>query len=196
MGGFKSAYRSVTFDGQSLNLLPGPLDGGYPATLMANYPTVAWNNAAKGATSMSGLALTAASRLLPHANAAVSTILILVDGQSDIATENDTGAALYAEEVSYANAARAAGFNVVIGTTIVPSTDYTAGQETNRTNHNTLLLNHATTDPGVFNAVVDLANVSGLNNAAGTDYSDGLHWSVAGCLKAANAVSPVLATYL
>lgn len=190
-GAFRASPRFIAFDGQSLNLLP--VGYRYPTRLMqTHFPTIPYENAkiAIGSVSWTDLAKSASTRLHQYANSGLYSVLIGCGGQSDLTDENDSGATLYANEVAYAQAARAAGFDYIIWTTIVPSTTYTVAQNTARLDHNTLLLADAS---AAFDAKVDLANVTGLNNASGTDYSDGLHWSNAGVDKVVTAMSPAVA---
>lgn len=192
-GAFRACPTFVVFDGQSLLLLPG---GGVtlPAVLMASFPGVKRNNRAVGSTSWTALAADVAQRRNPYLKIGVRTVLYLLGGQSDLATELDSGATVAADQAAYATSARAVKSGLyVIGTTIPPSTAYTAPMETARLAANTAILAGAGT---TYDAVVDLANTAGLTDPAGSGYSDGLHFSALGCDLAAAASVPAMTTAL
>ena len=185
MGKFRASPYLVVFDGQSLNLLPGPLSGGYPATTMASFPGVPYVNVAIGSTSWTDLYTTRVARLHPHANGGLITILCMCGGTSDIVAGDD-GGTVYADEVSYGNAARTAGFNYVIATTLTGWTGISAANETERDWLNAYLVS----DPSdAFDYTVDHAAHTSLDDPP-TDtgfYDDiGLHWNAAGAAVAAS----------
>lgn len=193
-GQFRSAPYFVVFAGQSLNIMPGPALC-YPTQLMGDYfPAVPYANVAIGSMSWTNLSVIQAANVNIHANGGLTTILIMCGGTADVFIENDTGATLYAQEVAYANAARAAGFNHIIGTTITSTTAFSPGQNTERSNHNTLLLADAS---AAFDSVVDLAGDPRLDDPAdATYYADGTHWTSAGAQAAADLVFPALDLYI
>jgi len=181
----------VVFDGQSLNLVGLNLDltthTTYPEQVMADRRVV-WNNVAISGASWTVLATTAATRLHPLANRNDNTLLVMCGGTADIAA-GDSGATLYADEVAYANAARTAGFDYIICTTLVGNSGNDAGEETARLNHNSLLLADAS---NAFDAVVDF-DVPPIDDWTDLDYYfDGVHWWVTGAEAAANLMAPAL----
>ena len=99
-------------------------------------------------------------------------------------------ATLYADEVAYAVAARANGFEVIIITTLPDSIEFTDAQRAEQATHNELLLE----DPeDAFDAVVDLATIAGLDDPSDTRYYfDGTHWTAEGAKLAAEAVREAL----
>ena len=146
-------------------------------------------NVAVGSAAWHDLALTAVDRLFPYGGVALSTALVMNGGQSDL-WDGESGAQVYAEEVAYAAAARAAGFDVVVAITICPG-QYSEAEEAARLEHNDLLLADAS---GGFDAVVDVAALPELADPTDLTYYDalGIHWTEAGAQIAADALAPVL----
>lgn len=180
----------VVFDGQSLNIAPldfSILGWSYPWHLMHGR-NIPWSRVAISGTSWTTLATTAATRLHPQAHTAATTILIMCGGTADV-TSGDDGQTMYDEEVAYAAAARAAGFDYVISTTLVGHIGMNASQHTEREARNTLML----ADPdGAFDAVADFDN-SPLSDWTNTAYYfDGVHWYDPGAVLAAQIMAPVL----
>lgn len=182
----------VVFDGQSLNLVPGPVATyGYKVMSGRGLP---WRITAKSGVPWEGnpvpwsdLTDDAATRTHPLAKAARQACLVMCGGQSDI-WANDTAAQVYADEVAYANAARSAGFDWIIGTTITANQFNTGAQNTERLAHNVLLLADAS---NAFDDVVDLAANANLEDY-GTYTFDGVHWSGAATTIVASLLDPYL----
>ena len=188
----KPAPWIVVFDGQSLNLVPGALTT-YCYKVMSGRG-VPWRITAKSGipwignpTPWSDLSDDAATRTHPLAKAATQSVLVMCGGQSDLWAD-DTAATLYADGVTYANAARAAGFDWIIGTTITANSVNTAGQNTERQAHNVLLLADAS---NAFDDVVDLAANANLEDY-NTYTSDGVHWTGAATTIVASLLDPYL----
>lgn len=117
-------------------------------------------------------------------------IVTVLEGTNDLGMLQDA-TAVYDNLVAYCNARRAAGFKVVIGT-IPPSSFFSGTQETRRQTVNTnLRANWAT----FADALADFAADSRLsNNLNSTYYTDGTHWTQAGCQAAAEIVAMALIT--
>ncbi len=180
-------------DGQSLNLQP---DFGttYPQVIASSHPSLQVKVAALGGTSWTDLADTQAARLNTMANSATNTMLVLCGGTGDVVLENDSGATIYADMVAYASAARSAGFDKIAAQTITKTTGMTGGQNTSRTDANTLLLADAS---HAFDAVIDVAANANLSDPTNTTYYfDGIHWTTAGAAIAAGLVDPTVSSWL
>lgn len=196
-GNFRVAPFAVIFDGQSLNNYPAA-PGNYPTLLMANYPSIAWkddrDNVAVDGLSWTTLATTASTRLHPFGKGALTNILIMCGGTSDI-WAGDSAATLYADHLSYANNARAAGFDKVIVTTLVGNILNTTPNNTQRLAFNDLLrLPQALID---FDGIADVAVVTGLDNHLSSSYDSGhIHWSSTGAAQVVTVVKPVLDTFM
>jgi lysophospholipase L1-like esterase len=121
--------------------------------------------------------------------------LVLLIGTNDL--DDGTAAATVEGYISsFCAARRAAGYGKIIVCTITPRSDvsWSAANETQR-----LALNAIITSgyAAYADACVDLANATGLTNAADAAiYPDGLHLSTAGNTLAASAVASVLNTLL
>lgn len=191
-GALRQATNIVVADGQSLNNLPA--GDTWIIQLQADHlPDVTiWNCSVDGYPFDSLEADNLAARRNQFATAATNSILVLIGGQSDIIF-GDTAATIYADMVTYAESATAAGFDAVIATTIVPSTFYSAGQNTIRLAANTLI---SADGDGAFTTVVDLANTAGLDTVPGASYADGLHWSATGAAEAAAALAAPITALL
>ncbi|MGQ0832564.1 MAG: hypothetical protein ACT4OV_12895 [Microthrixaceae bacterium] len=179
----------LVFDGQSLNNLPEPPES-FPSLVMAALRTPG-RSVAVSTLSWTNLALTADRRLFPQAALAERTILVMQGGQADLAGEHDSGRELYDQEVAYAEAARSAGFDIIVGTTIPPARLLFSGTaHTERVIANELLL----ADPlGAFDAVVDLAGDPRLADPKGPAFAaDGVHFSATGARVAADLIGPVV----
>jgi hypothetical protein len=179
----------VVFDGQSLNFF-----GGYPAKLMAAHPGVPYRNAWSSGCSWTVLATTQAERTFPFAHAGQRTILIMNGGTSDLVNERDDGATLYADERSYAEQARAAGFDEVIITTTTPAEGFSPLVDANRLVANHLVVANA--DSAFDYTVdfdVDLSPELSLHDSSDVAaYPDGVHWSPAAAQVAADLVDAQL----
>lgn len=120
-------------------------------------------------------------------------IAVLNGGQSDLLPtgwgENQSGASAYADLISYCNLIRTLGVDYIIVETVSPSTIF-GSQESARLAYNALVM----AGNSAYDAVVDIANVTGLTNASDTAvYFDGLHWTALGAQRAANAARPAVA---
>jgi hypothetical protein len=165
----RSSRYKVTFDGQSFNIIPAPT---FPATLMANFPQVARYNPSQGSTPWDDLAARAAQDVWPYGTRADVAILIMNGGTSDV-LNGDSGTELYNEQVRYAQAARAAGYDAIFTTTICPSVGFGAGQNTNRIAGNNLLLGNA---DGAFDGVADVGGDPRMQSPGTAPYYwDGTH---------------------
>src|SRR4051812_6285661 len=96
--GSASKYR-VVFEGQSLNILPGGVGGtgNFAVQVMASFPTVPTNNPSVGSTAWDTLLYSASQRTFPYFLKAEYAIMVMNGGTSDISTQNNTGAQLYAD---------------------------------------------------------------------------------------------------
>lgn len=132
----------------------------------------------------------AATQIDAYRQAGRPNIVIVLEGTNDLGMLQDA-TAVYDNLVAYCNARRAAGFKVVIGT-IPPSVFFNGVQETRRQTVNTnLRANWAT----FADALADFAADSRLsNNLNSTYYTDGTHWTQAGCQAAAEIVAMALIT--
>jgi hypothetical protein len=174
---------NVVFDGQSYNLVPGR-HRSYPAQVMADRDED-WSVVALDGTSWTVLADDAADRQQLSEG---FDLLVMAGGFTDLAGELDSAEQVLADEVAYADAARARGFDAVVALTIPPSTviENRPGQEAERVQHNRLLLKSAG-----FDAVVDI-EVPCIDDARSDCYSDGTHWSGRGAGIVAELVAPVV----
>lgn len=173
------------FDGQSLNLTP---TNTYPIQTMSGLG-IPWQNVAVTGLAWDELDDDVDERLFPLADLADVAFHVMCGGTAHV-NRGDTGAEYYAAEVAYAEASRAAGFSIIINTTLVPSTTFIqAGEEEARLDANELKLANA---GGTFDAVVDLCSDPVLNDATSAAYVDGTHWNFSGAQRAKNLVRPVV----
>lgn len=196
----------IVFDGQSMNLWPPAelsetpyLDGlgPYPARLMrmAGLPGIPFaNDIAIINTGWATLLTTAATRLYPQIRnrAGCTDILVMSGGQTDL--PDVTGAQAYTRAVTYADAARAAGFDIIIATTNPGFDPNLNGNMTTKTNdYNTAL--EADADDA-FDVVVSLD--AALDNFLDTDLFEGdrVHLRSEGAVLMAESVYPVLLSLL
>jgi hypothetical protein len=166
-------------------------------------------------TSWADLTPSRTVRSYRHANSGqVRTILVMNGGTSDY-LNGATGSATYGVIKTYAQGATAAGYDRIIVCTTTPSTSVTDGfspaQNVQRKAGNDLLIGNA---DAAFDAVVDLASDSSLSSPGSphsgttwygtgnlidttntTYYTDGLHWTAAGCADAASSINPALASF-
>lgn len=200
-GHFRTSPYGIVFDGQSLNLIPG--SNTYPMQMMAElefdgYP-LPWANVARGGASWTELTNgtdlypAAPLRLYPRANIGLQTVLVLCGGTSDIFTEGDTGAEIYADMELYADNARGAGFDFVVAQTITPYNGISAGQETARDDANARILADA---GNAFDDTVNLTTDPDMENPLSSYYVDGTHWTETGAGVAADLTRPVVAALL
>lgn len=101
----------------------------------------AHRNVAISGTSLTVLRTTAEERVFNQAGRDLQTGLLMCYGTSDI-LGGDTGLALYNEAIEYGNAAKSAGIDWVVPTTVVGNTLNTTPQNNARLDHNELLVNH------------------------------------------------------
>lgn len=181
----------IIFDGQSLNLISTDAETTYPIFVMEGL-SLPYSVVAVGGQSWTSLAGTAPTRLHPYGGTADTLTLVMTGGSSDI-LDGDTGATVMADAVAYADAARAAGFDNVICTTIPPTIAFDTSESDAKDDFNTLLVADAGSD---FDAVVDL-RVTDLEDATdSTFYLDGVHWNAAGCEVAGGLAQTALTTVL
>ena len=195
----------VVWDGQSQLRTPVASPDLYiPARVMFG-TGVPWHNASVAGTgwehgtgaSDPGLDADADTRLFPQARnrSGCDDVLVLSGGQHDaiwaVTDElTDPGLVAYDALVTYADAARAAGFTYVIATTMpaIASVPVQAAFD----QHNAALL----ADESNFDATVDIA-VGDLDDAGSAYFiGGGIHLSAAGAQAAADLISPVLAPFL
>ncbi|MGQ0831213.1 MAG: hypothetical protein ACT4OV_06000 [Microthrixaceae bacterium] len=178
---------SVIFDGQSLNGRPRGVDSA-PSKLMAgrDIPTSeVWIDG----YSWMQLAPTVADRIGTFPTVAQVTIAIGIGGTTDYRFFR-TGEQVYADMVSWAVNARAAGVDYVIQTTTTPSSKIVGEAEDNRRAGNALVLADAS---HAFDAVVDLAGDPRLSDVSNTAYYlDGTHWTAAAAQVAADLLAVAL----
>jgi hypothetical protein len=174
MSGPVAAHASdfrIVFAGQSLNLNP-PGDT-YPEQVMEGRG-VPWNLLALNGQPWDSLRVIdlAPGRLDRWGSKAATSVLIQCGGTTDYNTAM-TGAQCYADEVTYAIEARAAGFDIIVGSTTNPATIITGGEETERLAGNALVLADAS---NAFDYVIDFAGDPRLDDATDTAvYFDGIH---------------------
>lgn len=189
----------VVFDGDSMvNTPTDPTTSharmhpdNFPYKVMAGRKTAAANVATSG-LSWLNLETTAPTRVDVQFGRAPLTGLIMVGGHGDI-TNAANAAAVYTRWVNYAVNRTAAGFAWIIAATTTGSFANDAPAEQRRIDSNALLLADAS---DAFDAVVDLAAVTGLDDINSAYYADFLHWSAEGTDLVADTISPVLATFL
>jgi hypothetical protein len=172
----RASNYKVIFDGQSLNWSGGSTS--FPNLLMAGRG-IHTSNVAISGFAWTQLKNMVTGRLTPYLLRSNIPIIIGVGGTTDYAV-NQTGAAVYASEVTWANNLRAAtsDYVYIIQTTTTPSTSFTGAQDTNRITGNGLVVADAS---GAFDYTVDLAGDSRLSDATNTTYfSDGTHPTLAG----------------
>lgn len=185
------ALVAATFAGDSLNQNPAAPDN-YPTVMLSTRTNVRRYNVYRAGfpiVSLSSIA-TCLADLDRSAKAGTKSVLIMVVGVNDIAF-GLSAATIYAAMKTYADAWRTkatTGDDVtpyVIGTTVTPSSTFTAPQETVRTTLNTSILTNADSR---FDSVVNLAAGTLLGDAANT--TDGTHWSVGQASEAAGLIGP------
>lgn len=183
----------VLFCGQSMNWLPAPPDN-YPTRLMSGR-SIPWVNLAGIGIGWDDLDDPAdfdevEAQTSRHGG---QNIAIMCGGTSDI-VNGFTGQQVYDLESAYATSIRALGVDHVIAVTMPDAEQFTAGQRTERGNHNTLLLADA---DEAFDAVVDI----GIDDWDGTPLLDQtedpvLHLTAAGAQHFADLVTPALDSLL
>lgn len=191
---YRAAYYGVVFDGDSLNYDPFGATP-YPDLMMASRSGV-WHRPARGGWAWSQLLngnptgqLPFAQRVAPYCKLAEYVVYVQVGGINGYAL-GQSGATVYGNEKDAAVAAKAAGADYVIGTTTLPATSVTGGNETKRTDGNTLVLANG---DSAFDAVVDLAANTDLDDPADTTwYHDGIHPTTAGRTVMATLIGTAL----
>ena len=187
----------ILFDGQSLNY--SPLGGfTYPQQTMTGVDLPWWNIGTSGKSwtrLFTGDAVVPplAVRLAPHLESGQPVVMVLNGGQSDVLPrESQSGAGAFADLITYTTAAKAAGVDYVIVTTMGPIQPGSYGWgdvNPQIADYNALVrAGHAT-----FDAVIDLAAVPGLMDPSDVSaYDDGVHYSTGGAALAADAVRPAI----
>lgn len=132
------------------------------------------------------------ARIRDYAKTGVVTIYHLAIGVNDISA-GANGTTVYANKVVMAQAATAAGFDYVVSHTTPPFSGITGGQTTQLAALNSAML---ADDSNAFDLVVDLTGDSGMNNAGGAYYADGLHWSTAGAAAYVAIAQPLIEAML
>lgn len=195
MGGHRACPLNITFAGQSLNNTPTGANS-YPNQLLALLqPSIVTGSFDAWEGGISWLQFVTQPGAYAAANAALLTIQSQVGGTTDYALGR-SGAQVYADESTIAAAARAAGFNYIIGTTTTASVSITGGNETARVAGNALLTNSAAllANGGQFNAVVDFAGSTSL--ATDITNNDGTHPTVVGAGIMAGLMRTAILTLL
>ena len=122
-------------------------------------------------------------------------VLVAFEVRNDICTGGASPTTAYNNLVSLAQAAKAANFTVVIGTSPTPSAGCTTQQSTDIATVNTNIRANIVAT-GYVDAVADLAaNACIADNANATHNcynADQIHWSDAGAIVAAGIVLPIL----
>lgn len=206
----------VVFDGQSLNL---PENGRFPEYLMSYFPGVRWSNPSIGGTPWGDVAYSkslhysAPDRVFPLAHRAKKTILVMNGATADYngslgATPPQNpanGTVVYNRMVSYAAAARLAGFKHVVNVTTPPASylNTSVSKTGNRLYGNATLLAQPDYPTGPFEGIANLIPNVGvdLDNVDDPVYYQqqgplGLlrvHWTNTGGALAAARMQPILA---
>lgn len=188
----------LTFTGQSMNILPGPpkdvptmvtVQCGYSGTQNISVGGYGWLDLAADADHMADLAACARNV------SGLVDILVMNGGQGDILLDGMDGAESYAEAVSYATAARALGYDSIVGVTMpdfAASEIITAAMRTARTESNALLLADAS---DAFDVVADCG--AALDDATDTAYfaaADPLHLTQLGGSVMASVIAAAVLT--
>lgn len=185
----------ICFDGQSLNDNPISPGTGYSYKLAEYYglgvPDIEERgNAWIGGMAWSQLGGSQSQRVFRYANTAEVNLYHMMGGTTDIAV-SASGSSTYTRTVAQAQAARTAGFDLVVVVTLSASTGFDGAKETQRLDYNSRLLNHASTDPGVFDACIDICPTPGVgfNDATSNYFTDGTHWTNSNGRPAALAIA-------
>lgn len=191
---FKAEPYYILFEGQSLLREPSdPVGHTVPEVLMTRFPTTGWANVSRSGVGFTGLVADYTQRVEPYTSLSPQSVAVLLGGTTDIFWENDLGTKIYDDIGVEADLLHASGITYVLVCTITPFSGEFGGMELHRTDANTAILADA---GNKFDSVVDIASISGLDNPASGDYSDGLHLSDAGVLKVCNALEPAIITLL
>jgi hypothetical protein len=186
----KPLYGAV-FDGQSNTLVPGP-GNCYPTFFMLRYmPGIPFANVAVGGTSYAERTATAPTRVDPLANSVGTAFLFTEGGASDIVNEDLTPQQVIDNTRTYIQGRRAAGYDAVVSSTILPGTLYGPADEATRLAVNQLLRERYR-ELGI-DVLVDIASHPLLQNPQNPAiYSDGIHLTQGG----AEAVAWIYAVVL
>lgn len=182
----------LVFDGQSLNIQPAA-GITYPVALTQRLTPGPFTVVGLGGTTYAQRATTAATRVDPLHQMAARSVWIDQGGQSDILADM-TAAQVVAGMESYANARRAAGFSVLVGSTLP---DMVTGSVTVTPAQHAVLqqVNALVRISSVFDAIADLAADPRLADASNTTFfSDGLHPTTAGAAAMADVFEAAFAT--
>lgn len=170
----RAAAEAVTFAGNSLWGDSPDGGGGSTATrFQTAHPTIARYSLTVPGISWQTLLLNT-REMGQSAKAGVVTVLAMLGGLADL-TGGRTGAQIYADMVTYANAW---GGTYVIGCTIPTSTDLTGPQETVRGTANSLIIADAS---DAFDTILDVAGLS-------LTFDDGTHFDSTTCQTVADAL--------
>ena len=178
--------RLVVIDGQSLN-------GGQGFGVEESWPYKVFEGVVPRAdvwrpgTGWVDLAATRHERVDPMARRAEVTVLSMNGGSNDM-LGGESGANTYAVQQAYCAAAKAAGFDLVVNFTLLPSTVITGDMESERQTLNGLVV---VNDGGPFDGVVDLTRHADLNDPSGSLFFDGLHLLPKGYTEVADLARPV-----
>lgn len=179
----------IVFDGQSLGLVP-TLALSFPTKMMSTGVVhTVWYNRAISATTWLERAVDVTNRVdrllrcVPTSTASVKTLFDTA-GTKNI-NNGQTAAQIFSEASTYWTARRTAGFTKIIACTVSPSTDFTGGELTVRTDYNQLLRNAVGVE---LDGVADLETITQLSDPTNTTYYDsGVHYTDA----ATTLVAPV-----
>lgn len=184
---FRSAPLVIILTGQSLNgSMTNPM-GAALEDLLGFRPPIydAWVSGYAWAQLKSTAFM---DYMTPYTGAGVVSVVTQIGGTTDY-SEGAAGATVYANEGVVSAGALSRGADFVLGTTTTPSTIITGGNETKRTDGNTLVVADAS---NYFDTIVDLAGTSGLDDPNSANYSDGTHWTFAGRTLAAETIAPFI----
>ena len=190
----RTEISAIVFDGDSITFgtgaAPDEYDYSYPsqlARLAATAPKVE-NSGAAGAAIQNNTAATKATTFLANNAAYTNRIVVGLWGHNDINGGRNAGQ-ITADIDTYIASIRAADAGaIVIGLTILPSTNFSGPEPGRRGNVNTHILTTAN-----FDFTVDIAsniNLTDPNDA--TYYADGIHLTDAGNAELASDVFDVL----
>lgn len=181
------------FDGQSNSLSPDPgflpLYGGqsYANVVMRHVddPEALWFINAIGGTSYDQRRSWASAWTDIHVNKRPHSLLWSEGGPYELMTDL-TSAQIVAEALAYNTERRSAGWDTIIGNTVLPAGVYTPTQETQRVAYNAAVR----ADPSIIGVdrVVDWAGIPQLTNPADTTYyqGDATHITAAGATLVGN----------
>lgn len=168
----------IVFDGQSLNLVPNAAQSFPTKTMATGITHTAWYNAAITATSWTQRAVDAAERVDKRLRSVPTTgICTLFDtaGTRNIAALNQDAATAFAEAAAYWADRRTAGFDLIVASTLAPSTSFVGDEPAEMAAFNNLL-RAAVGDE--IDALADWDTIPEATDATNTTYfPDGTHLS-------------------